>query len=64
MKTNRTDLVALYNTAGTAVKVHAPDCRMLNTAKGRNVIAFPWTQEEADDLAERGFRVTICKCAK
>lgn len=62
------NLVLLFHTAAPAeraVRVHLDTCTMLRTAKRGGVVKqMPYSQEEADDLTERGFPVRFCKCTK
>lgn len=62
------NVVAIFDTAGDvarSVKIHATDCRMVNTArkgKGRYVLISECVRDEVADLIERGYGVHMCKC--
>lgn len=51
--------------ASNASQIHADDCAMLNRAKSNNKGRYILCDmSEVEDLKERGFKVTYCKCTK
>jgi hypothetical protein len=57
-------LTWLFSNRSTVVKAHKPDCGMLRTANTRSGIVAITKPDDKADLIARGFKVTVCKCAK
>lgn len=52
---------------GFGIKLHAPGCSMLNVAKnprGHLHATGPATADDLEDWKERGFKISVCKCAR
>ena len=65
MKANAEDgLTWVFSSTSTTVKAHKAGCAMLRTVNPERGIVGVTDPEEKASILERGFTVTVCKCAK
>ncbi len=65
MKAHAQDgLTWIFSSTSTTVKAHKAGCGMLRTVNpARGIVAVDSPEEKAS-IIERGFTITVCKCAK
>ena len=67
MDNTTTGLVLLFDTRkgpGTAARLHAEGCGMLNSAGAHVHVVREGVDAEVADLKDRGFKVPKCKCTR